>query len=258
MGKKSRLKKERADREAEEMIQQPVHEATMKFLAERGVDQDEGSELRYLVSMIVNFRIYRSIKTGIQLPVVKPREEELDESRLQELHRELANVCADIGVGLTDVMDDLVAPLSEDEKLVEQVLKKNYDLLGSLVDSESFREMTDGQIENAEAWGDNLSKYEARQEEYFEAIKALFSLDLAVVRSDVDPGMDLPDMEKKLREIQETYELGAEDLAKLRRRATEFLRAAFANYLDIDFQRVRRALDTKLGGAAPLGHEPIQ
>lgn len=253
MGKKSRLKKEKQGKEVTGMVQELVHKETTKFLKERGIDENSGSDLLYLVSMIVNFRIYRFIKSGIQLPVVKPKEEELDESRIQELHRELANICSEVGVNVQDVIDTLVVPLSENEKLVEQVLRKNYDLLGSLVDSDSFREMTDGQIENPETWGDNLAAYEDRQEDYFEAVKALFALDLAIVRSDLDPEESPPDLEGTLEQIRTEHGLEVDDVKKLRRRATEFLRVAFANYLDMDFQRVRRTLDTKLaGGGAPV------
>jgi hypothetical protein len=254
MGKKSRLKQGKKQRQIEESIKKPVEKETKAFLRMYGVDEEKGATLVFLVSMIVNFMIYRSIKAGLQLPSVRPNEEELDENRLEGLYTDLRSECGDLGLGWQEVTENLVSPSVGNEALVGQVLRKNYDILESLIPSDSFRQMTEGQIENPDTWGDSLTDYEVRQEEYFEAIKEIFSLDLAVVSSDVDCEREPPDLEGTLEKIKGKYRLGADDLEKLRRRATEFLRAAFANYLEMDFQLVRRTLDARMegGGAGPV------
>jgi len=212
------------------------------------VEEKKGSTIVYLVSMIVNFMIYRSIKAGIQLPTIRPDEEELDENRLEGLRTDLRSESSGLGLGWQEVMNHLVSPLGGNETLMGQVLRRNYDLLESLISSSSFREMTEGQIENPDTWGDSLPDYKVRQEDYFAAIKEIFALDLAVVRSDAEWEREPPDLEGTLASIKGKYKLDGDELEKLRRRATEFLRAAFANYLEMDFQIVRRAIDGRAEG----------
>jgi hypothetical protein len=245
MGKKSRLKKGKKQYQLEEAIKKPVEAETKAFLKTRRVAVGKAYRLSYLISMIVNFMVYRSIKTGIQLPSVRPNEEELDENRLQGLHTDLGLECGILGIEFQDVIAEVVSPLAGNEVLMGKVLKKNYDILESLIPSENFRQMMEGQIENPDTWGDSLSNYEERKGDYFEAIKELFRYDLSIVRSDVDEGFQEPDPGKKLAQIKEKYGFESEDFEKLRRRATEFLRVAFANYLEIDFQGVRMEVDAR-------------
>jgi len=51
---------------------------------------------------------------------------------------------------------------------------------------------------------------------------------------------------KKLEKIRKTYGIKTDDFLKLRRRATEFFRIAFATYLGIEFQPLREEVDTKI------------
>jgi hypothetical protein len=247
MGRKSRHKKEKKERPVEDVIADPVKKETRKFLKAHGLAaggdaEEKGSRLTFLVSMIVNFMIYRFIKAGIQLPSVSHEEEQRDELRLQGLNASLENVCTELGIVPYEV-SDLVSVLARDETLVGQVMGKNYTILELLVPSEAFREMTDGQIENPDTWGDSLSEYASRKEDYFEALKEIFLLNLAVVRTGSDADASGPDFEGGLAEIKNKYHLNTDDLEKLRRRGTEFFMAAFAQYLEMDFQRVRKAID---------------
>jgi hypothetical protein len=251
MGKKSRLKQEKKQRQMEESIKKPVETETKTFLRMHGVDEQKSATLVSLVSMIVNFMIYRSLKAGIQLPSVRPNEEELDENRIEALHTDLRRECDDLGVGWQEVMDHLVSPLAGNEALVGQLLRKNYDLLESLIPSDSFRQMTEGQIENPDTWGDSLTDYETRKDDYYEAVKEVFALNLGMVRADLDGEEELPDLDGGLGKIKDKYRLHADDVERLRRRATEFLRVAFANYLEMDFQLVREDVDIRFYGMKP-------
>ena len=251
MGKKSRLKKETKQRQMEEAIKKPVEAETKAFLKTRRVAVGKAYRLSYLISMIVNFMVYRSIKTGIQLPSVRPNEEELDENRLEGLHTDLGLECGNLGIEPRDVIAEVVSPLAGNEVLMGKVLKKNYDILESLIPSENFRQMMEGQIEDPDTWGDSLSNYEERKGDYFEALKDLFALDLATVRSGLEGDAGVTDYEGNLEQIKEKYDIEPEDFEKLRRRATEFLRVAFANYLEIDFQLVREEVDAKFYGMKP-------
>jgi hypothetical protein len=251
MGKKSRLKQEKKQRQMEEAIKNPIETETKTFLRMHGVDEEKGATLVSLVSMIVNFMIYRSIKAGVQLPSVRPDEEELDENRIEGLHTDLRSECGNLGVGWQEVMDHLVSPLAGNEVLVGQRLRKNYDLLESLIPSDSFRQMTEGQIENPDTWGDSLTDYEARKDDYFEALKEVFALNLAVVRADLDGEAELPDLDGGLGKIKDKHRLHTDDVERLRRRGTEFLRVAFANYLEMDFQLVREEIDTRSNRMKP-------
>jgi hypothetical protein len=55
------------------------------------------------------------------------------------------------------------------------------------------------------------------------------------------------DHEKELEEIRNTFEIDPDDFQKLRRRATEFYKIAFAKYLSMVFQPVRDEVDQKMG-----------
>jgi len=51
---------------------------------------------------------------------------------------------------------------------------------------------------------------------------------------------------KKLEKIRKTHGIKTDDFLKLRHRATEFFRIAFATYLRIEFQSLREEVDTKI------------
>jgi len=245
MGKKSRLKKEKREKKIQDELRDPVKREVQSFLTRREVNAEEGDQLSYLVLMLVNFSIYRFIKERIQLPSLRPEEEERDGSRLEGLHVALEAECRSLGVDYKEVQDELVAPLGRNEILVGQILQKIYGLLGSLTSSKSFEDMTDGQVENPDTWGDSLVHYEERKEDYFEAIKALFDFNLSVVRSDVPGDGDQTGPVLDPNQIREKYAVDPGVFDKLVRRATEFLRAAFANYLEMEFHSVRLALDAR-------------
>jgi hypothetical protein len=251
MGKKSRVKQEKRQHQMEEAIKKPVETETKTFLRMHGVDEEKGATLVFLVSMIVNFMIYRSIKAGVQLPSVRPNEEELDENRLEGLYTDLRGECVNLKVGWQEVMDHLVSPLAGNEALIGRVLKKNYDILESLIPSDSFRQMTEGQIENPDTWGDSLMDYEARKDDYYEALKEIFALNLTVIRADLDGEAELPDLDEGLGKIKDKHAFHANDIEGLRRRATEFLRVAFGNYLEMDFQLVREEVDARFYSMKP-------
>ena len=244
MGKKSRLKKEKRERQFQEEISDPVKREVRSFLIRQGVDPDQGGQLSYLILTLVNFSIYHFIKERTQLPPIRPDEEKRDEARLKSLHVALEAECLSLGIDYQIVVNELVTGLGTNETLVSQILQKVYGLMDSLTSSKSFDDMTDGQIENPDTWGDSLVQYEERKEDYVEAIKALFDFNLSVVRSDVQNSEQImPVLDPS--EIREKYSIPPGEFDKLVRRATEFLRAAFANYLEMEFHGVRLALDAR-------------
>ena len=243
MGKKSRLKKER---EVEKKMTSPLSVAARPFLEKRRVTVDQASRLLHLVSVMVNFLLYRSIREHIQLPSVRPDEQEADKDRMEAIRKHLGSECRRLGMAFQDVMQELVMPLAENETLFEPILKKVYAILDSLVSSEDFRAAIEKQIEDGELWHDSLAHYENRREDYFDAVKRLFALDLAMVRSSLDGAIENISYEETLEDIKQRYGIEADDFQKLRRRATEFLRATFATYLDMDFQPVRKKVDEGL------------
>jgi len=248
MGKKSRLKREKKESKLQEQVDQPTKVKTSEFLAKRGLSEEEGETLGYLVSMQVNFSVYRTIKQGIALPSVKPEHEKLDDSRVEGLNKELEDTCQKLGVDVQDVIDEIVTPLCQDESIIYRVLENIYDILETLVPTENFRKMTEEQMEDVEAWGDSLADYEDRKEEYFQALKEIFALHLSVVRQGSGQAPAALDLDAGLAEIKEHYGLTSDQLEQLVRRATEFLRVAFANYLEIDFQGVRLELHARSHG----------
>jgi len=251
MGKKSRLKQERKQKDQSNIkaqVTNPVNLKTREFLNQRGLSEDATEKLAYLTSMLVNFAIYRLIKQSIQLPSVKPEHEKLDGSRIEGLHKELEDECRHLGLEAQEVIDEVVTPLGRDESIVQQILANLYNLLETLIPTENFRKMTEEQIQDVESWGDSLDGYEARKEDYFEALKEIFALNLSVVRSGVDGGSAPVDLHVGLEDIRQHYDLPSNEFEKLVRRATEFLRVSFANYLEIDFQGVRLELHARSYG----------
>jgi hypothetical protein len=246
MGKKSRLKKRKGQGKFEENMAHLIGGKTRAFLNKRHVGMDRASRLSYIVAMMVNFLIYRSIKAHIQLPAVRPDDEKVDQDRMEAIQKRLASECERLWIKFHDIMDELVSPLAENEALFEPILRNIYTILDSFVSSKDFREAVEKQIEEPETWNDSLLHYTDRQEDYFEAVKKLFGLDLAVVRSGLDGESEGIDYEKSLEQIRKEYGIQPDDFEKLTRRATAFFRAIFATYLELDFQRVRDEVDTKI------------
>jgi hypothetical protein len=246
MGKKSRLRKGKGQGKFEENMTRLISGKTRAFLEKRHVAMERASRLSYIVSMMVNFLIYRSIKEHIQLPAVHPDEENADQDRMEAIRKCLASECQQLWIKFQDIMDELVSPLAENEALFEPILRNIYRILDSFVSSKDFREAVEKQIEDPESWNDSLLHYADRQEDYFEVVKRLFGLDLAVVRSGLDGESEGVGYEKSLEHIRKEYEIQPDDFEKLTRRATAFFRAVFATYLELDFQRVRDEVDTKI------------
>ncbi len=251
MRRKSRLKKERKQGALErEFSRHPMREEIREFLEKRHVAMDKASGLLYVVSLMASFMIYLSIKKQTQLPVISPDEEKADKNRFERLSMALEYQCRQLNVEPKEIMDELVVPMAENKALMEPILTKIYEMFDSLIVSDivsdNFRQSTEAQIENPELWGDSLVHYADRKEVYFQAVNELFALVLNIARSTLDEEWKKRDQEKRLEEIRKTYEIEPDDFQKLRRRATEFFKIAFAKYLSMVFQSLRDEVDNKM------------
>jgi hypothetical protein len=232
----------------EEIRKHPIWSEIQAFLEKRGMTIDESCRLLYIVSMMAGFLIYRSIKEQGKLPVIRPEEEKADESRMEKLGMVLEYECRQLHIEFQEVVSELVFPMAGKKALTEPILQKIYEMLDSLVLSDNFREGTEKQIENTEFWGDSLRHYADRKEDYFEAVKELFAFVLSTARPDVNTDLGKANPEKELEEIRKKYGIEPDDFWKLRRRATEFFRIAFATHLGIVFQPLREEADEKICG----------
>jgi hypothetical protein len=232
----------------EEIRKHPMWSEIQAFLEKRGMTIDESCRLLYIVSMMAGFLIYRSIKEQAKLPVIRPEEEKADESRMEKLGMVLEYECRQLHIEFQEVVSELVFPMAGKKALTEPILQKTYEMLDSLVLSDNFREGSEKQIENTEFWGDSLRHYADRKEDYFEAVKELFAFVLASARPDVNTDLGKANPEKELKEIRKKYGIEPDDFLKLRRRATEFFRIAFATHLGIVFQPLREEADEKICG----------
>ena len=247
MGKKSRLKRERVKKQSETAKEHPMKTEIQQFLLKRNVDIDNASGLLYVVSIMANFLIFRSIKEHSDLPNIRPEEDKADEKRMEKLGQALSYECEELNIEFQEIMNELVFPMAGNTALVKPVLKKIYTLLVSLIPSDNFRETTESQIENPDFWGDSLMYYKDHKKNYFETVKELFALALDVVQYSLD-GREMEEVRhiEKLEQIRKTHAIDTDDFLKLRRRATEFFRIAFATYLGIEFQPIREEVDTKI------------
>ncbi len=253
MGRKSRLKRERKHKGVEkELRRHPMQKEIQAFLQERGIAVKKASGLLYVVSLLTSFFVHRSIKKNIQLPVISPEEDKADEARLERLVSFLEYECQQLRIKPQEIMNELVFPMVRDKALMEPILRKVCEMLDSLMRSDSFREPTEAQIENPELWGDSLEHYADRKEEYFQTVKDLFDLLVGIFRSTLDAGPEEIDHEVNLEKIRETYGVEPGDFEKLRRRATEFYKIAFAKYLSMVFQSIRDEVDEKVFKAGPI------
>lgn len=232
----------------EEIRKHPMWSEIQAFLEKRGMTIDESCRLLYIVSMMTGFLIYRSIKEQGKLPVIRPEEEKADESRMEKLGRVLEYECRQLHIEFQEVISELVFPMSRNKALTEPILQKIYEMLDSLVLSDNFREGTEKEIDNSEFWGDSLRHYADRKEGYFEAVKELFTFVLATARPDVNTDLGKANYENELEQIRKKYGVETDDFRKLRRRATEFFRIAFATHLGIVFQPLRKEADEKICG----------
>ncbi len=248
MGKKSRLKKEKRQGELEQALRRhPMEKEIRAFLKKRRLKTHKASGLLHMVTLMASFLTYRSIKNHAQLPVLNPEEEKADRNRVERISKILGYECSQLNIEFQEIMDDLVLPMAENKTLMEPIVNKTYATLESLIPSEHFRQPTEEQIENPELWGDSLEHYADRKEDYFLAVKDLFALVLANARSGHDEKSDEVGHEEEIEQIERTYEIDHDDFQKLRRRATEFFRIAFASHLGIAFQPLRDEVDEKIG-----------
>jgi hypothetical protein len=247
MGKKSRLKKERKEQGFGEAIRHhPMNEEITAFLKKRRVAMDKASGLLYIVSLMASFLIHRSIKEHTRLPVISPDEEKADEHRVKRLGAVLDQECRHLHIDPQDIMNELVFPMVGNKGLMEPILRKVYEMVDSLIPSDSFRQPTEAHIEDLELWGDSLAHYSDRKDAYFQAVKRLVMLVLAISRAALDDEVETIDQEKELEAIRKTHGIEPEDFEKLRRRGTEFFKIAFAKYLSIVFQPIREEIDEKI------------
>lgn len=233
----------------EEIRRHPMWREIQEFLEKRGVTIDESRGLLYIVSMMAGFLMYRSIKEQAKLPVIRPEEEKVDESRMEKLGRVLECECRQLHIEFQEIISELVFPMAGNRALTEPILQKIYGMLDSLVLTDSFREGTEKQIENIEFWGDSLTHYADRKEDYFEGVKELFAFILATARPNVTKDVGKTNQEKELQEIRNKYGIEPDDFLKLRRRAIEFFKIAFATHLGIVFQPLREEADAKICGS---------
>lgn len=247
MGRKSREKKERIKKQSQTAKKHPMETEIREFLLKRDVDINNASGLLYIISIMANFLIFRSIKEHSDLPNIRPEEDKADENRMEKLGQALSYECEQLNIEFQEIMNELIFPMAGNTALIKPILKKIYGLLDSIIPSDNFRQTTESQIENPDFWGDSLMHYKDHKEKYFEAIKELFALALNVVQHSLDDmEMEKTGHIKKLEEIRKIHGIKTDDFLKLRRRATEFFRIALATYLGIEFQPLREEVDTKI------------
>lgn len=232
----------------EEIRRHPMWREIREFIGKRGMTIDESRGLLYTVAMMAGFLIYRSIKEEAKLPVIRPEEEKADENRMEKLGGALEYECRQLHIEFQEVISELVFPMAGNKALSEPILQKIYGMLDSLVLSDGFREGVEKQIENTELWGDSLTYYADRKEDYFEGVKELFAFVLATARPNVTKDLGETNREKELEEIRKKYGIEPDDFWKLRRRALEFFKIAFATHLGIVFQPLREEADEKIYG----------
>ncbi|NWF75954.1 MAG: hypothetical protein HXY53_05185 [Nitrospirae bacterium] len=229
----------------EEIKRHPMWMKIQAFIEKRGMMIDEVQGLLYIVSMMAGFLISRFIKEKANLPVIHPEEIKDDESRMEKLGRILDYECRQRHIEFQDVLSELVFPMAENNAIIDPILQKIYGMLDSLVISDNFREGVEKEIENTDFWGDSLTHYAERKEDYFEGVKELFLFTLATARPSVAKDLETTNHDKELEEIRKKYGIEPDDFLKLRRRAIEFFKIAFATYLEIVFRPLRKEVDEK-------------
>jgi hypothetical protein len=232
----------------EEIRRHPMWREIQECIEKRGITIDESRGILYIVSMMAGFLVYRSIKEQAKLPVIRPEEEKADESRMEKLGRVLEYECRQLHIEFQEIISELVFPMAGNKALMEPILQQVYGMLDSLVLSDSFREGVEKEIENTEFWGDSLTHYADRKEDYFGGVKEIFALVLATARPNVTKDLGETNHDKELEEIRKKYGIEPDDFWKLRRRAIEFFKIAFATHLGIVFQPLREEADEKICG----------
>ena len=232
----------------EEIRRHPMWREIQECIEKRGITIDESRGILYIVSMMAGFLVYRSIREQAKLPVIRPEEEKADESRMEKLGRVLEYECRQLHIEFQEIISELVFPMAGNKALMEPILQQVYGMLDSLVLSDSFREGVEKEIENTEFWGDSLTHYADRKEDYFGGVKEIFALVLATARPNVTKDLGETNHDKELQEIRKKYGIEPDDFWKLRRRAIEFFKIAFATHLGIVFQPLREEADEKICG----------
>jgi hypothetical protein len=245
MGRKSRLKKERKEKGlGRELNRHPMRQEILSFFKKRRLEMNQSAGLLHVISLMASFFIFISIMKQPQLPVINPEENKADKDRLHKLGSALEHECYQLDIVVQEVMDELVLPMSKNEALMEPIIQRIHQMLDSLISSQEFRQGTEAQMDNSELWGDSLKHYGKQKEGYFQAVKKLFALVLAISRASVEEKLEAVDHENRLEKIRKTYGIEPDEFVKLRRRAQEFFRIAFAKHLSMVFQPVRDDVDS--------------
>ena len=83
-----------------------------QFLLKRDVDIDNASRLLYIVSIMANFLIFRSIKEHAKLPNIRQEEDKADENRMEKLGQALSYECEQLNIEFQEIMNELVFPMA--------------------------------------------------------------------------------------------------------------------------------------------------
>ncbi|MDD2391201.1 MAG: hypothetical protein PHP23_15930 [Desulfobacterales bacterium] len=246
MGRKSRGKIIKQQRELEEEKRNPMRRDMRLFLKKKNVKIENAQGMLCLVSVMVDFMIHNSIRTFLKLPGISPEEDQADKNRMSILGKALEYEAAHLKIEMEDIVKNLVYPLTAKTELVYPIMNKILGGLDAMALSDDFRQTTENQIENPDLWKDSLEDYAERTEDYFQALKELFILTIIIIRSSLDANQSENSYDKNYDDIRDTYRILPADFLKLRRRATEFFKIAFASYLRIEFQPLRDQLDKQL------------
>ena len=102
----------------------PMETEIQQFLLKRDVDIDNAPRLLYIVSIMANFLIFRSIKKHAKLPNIRQEEDKADENRMEKLGQALSYECEQLNIEFQEIMNELVFPMAGNTALVKPMLKK--------------------------------------------------------------------------------------------------------------------------------------
>lgn len=236
--------------ELEEEKNNPMRRDMKAFLKKRNVRIDKAQGILFLISVMVNFLIYDSIKKFLKLPGISREADQADNARMSMLGRVLEYEAGQMDLDFHEIVEELIYPLSARREIVHPIMHEIFDMLDPLALSDDFRATTESQIENEEFWGDSLEEYSQRPEDYFQAVKELFILTVIVIRAGLGNDQKDRNFDKEFEDIRETYSIAPADYLKLRRRATDFFKIAFASYLQMKYQPLKDQVDRYLNPPA--------
>lgn len=250
MGRKSRDKKEKQLKEQEEEKRNPMYRDMRLFLKKRNIRMEKASTLLYVISVMVSFMMHNVIRKFLKLPGISPEEDKADEDRMMMLGQILEYEAGQLGLNVEEIIQELIYPVTAKRELVDPIVNQIFDQLDAVAVSDSFRETTEHQIQNPEFWEDTLEGFEQREEDYFQALKELFIQMIGIIRSSLREEDRDRNFDEEIENIRTTYNISPPDFIKLRRRATEFFKIAFASFLRIEFQPLREQVDQQLSPQA--------